>query len=368
MGKLQSRTAQTFELHESLPDIGPNPGCQNLYRHATQTRIEEAGTDLLLEFDECGSVFIVLNGWLALSKSLENGQKQIIDFALPGEVINPTSADGITSTVTIEALTPASVSIIPVTSWNAMLRESDELSSFLHCLNAANHARQAERIIRLGKGSAEMRVAYALIEFCVRLGSLCEGLDSVIRIPLTQQQLGDSVGLSSVHVCRTLRRLTRSGVLEIRNPMEIRILQTELLEILAGVDQDLLKREIMPSSCLPLELSETCSTVSRDNIDQVTGKKANPLRTRTTAKEGAIVDDDCPAPPAGRIQRTLSQTLPTDRSNGRRCISEKLGDDPSGMLHAMREYGLTDREVARYYGITPSSVRRLEHYFGINGI
>lgn len=68
---------------------------------------------------------------------------------------------------------------------------------------------------------------------------------------------------------------------------------------------------------------------------------------------------------AGRLKTILEQPLvPSGKKSGCR-ISCKLGHDPGGALYAMREYGLSDREIATYYAITPSTVRRLTRLFNI---
>ena len=208
----------------------------------------KAGSNLLLEGDESKSIFYVIEGWLALSKSLEDGQTQIIDFALPGDIFDPSSADGITSPVSVEALTDGSVAVIPFARWEDITQGSSDLRRIAHSIDAAEQARRAERMLRLGKGTAEMRVAYALLEFCVRLGSLCDTDHPVFHVPITQKQLGDFVGLSSVHVCRTMRRMTRNRIIEMTDHMDIRILDSQSLVELAGVDQETLRREIMPST------------------------------------------------------------------------------------------------------------------------
>lgn len=212
-------------------------------RHAI---IFQNGNSVLLEGEECETVYCVLDGWLALSKALEEGQNQIIDFALPGDIIDPASADGVTSSVTIEALSDGSVAALPYRNWERTMAAWPELARMAHLVEAAKRARRAERMLRLGKGSAEMRVAYALLEFCLRLDSACAAEIPSFHIPLTQQQLGDYVGLSSVHVCRTMRRMSRNGVLEMRDHMDIRVLDSKALARLAGIDQESLRREIIP--------------------------------------------------------------------------------------------------------------------------
>src|SRR6056297_998514 len=210
-------------------------------------RFTEHGT-LLLEGEECRVIYCVLDGWLALSKALDQGQEQIIDFALPGDIVDPAAADGVTSSVTIQGLTDGTGAAMPAAIWERMNRDRPDLHRIVHRMEAAGQARRAERMLRLGRGTAEMRVAYALLEFCIRLRATCDAeRRPEFHIPLTQQELGDYVGLSSVHVCRTMRRMSRNGILEMHDHMDIRILDAPSLARLAGVDIEDLKREIVPA-------------------------------------------------------------------------------------------------------------------------
>ncbi|MEO1139945.1 MAG: Crp/Fnr family transcriptional regulator [Pseudomonadota bacterium] len=226
-------------------------GCEDLSRHLHVAFNQHAlnfkkNSTLLLERDECQVVYCVIDGWLALSKALDGGQNQIIDFALPGDIVDPAAADGLSSSVTITALTNGLLAAMPYRSWEKMTCDWPDLQRAAYLVEAAKGARRAERMLRLGKGTAEMRIAYALLEFCIRLDLVCESEIPEFHIPLTQQQLGDYVGLSSVHVCRTMRRMTRNGILEMRNHMDIRVLDSRMLARLAGVDRAVLKREIVP--------------------------------------------------------------------------------------------------------------------------
>ncbi len=207
-----------------------------------------AGGTLFFEGQESNYMLCVTSGWLALSKSLENGQIQIIDFALPGDFVDPTSADALTSAFTIEAVTAATVSIIPMKRWRELLQESPELRQKAYRSEAATRARRAERMLRLGKGCAEMRVAYALLEFYVRLSPGNISVPPFIHVPLNQQQLGSFVGLSSVHVCRTLRHMHRNGIIMVCDQMDIRISDLDGLLKLANLNLETLKREIQVAS------------------------------------------------------------------------------------------------------------------------
>lgn len=74
---------------------------------------------------------------------------------------------------------------------------------------------------------------------------------------------------------------------------------------------------------------------------------------------------ESPHSAARRLQKILAQpVVPGSKKSG--ChLSAKLGHDPVGALYAMRDYGLSDREIATYYEMTPSTVRRLARLFDI---
>jgi len=202
------------------------------------------GTLLKSEGDESHARLYVVEGWLAASKSLENGDQQIIEFILPGETYDPTAADGQTSFLHIEALCDAVIVSIDKTAWAQLLQEDADLRKSERQRDIAAQARQSERLLRLGQASAETRIAYVLIELCIRVsgrGTQCNG---EFHVPLGQQQLGDFTGMSSVHVCRTLRRLNRAGVIRTGDHMDILIQNLPALADLAQVDIAALRNEI----------------------------------------------------------------------------------------------------------------------------
>lgn len=204
-----------------------------------------AGAIIALDGEELRTAFVVLSGWLAVSKLTRDGQKQIIDFALPGDFLNPTSADNATVAVQIEAVSPAIVSVMPVTVWHRLLDKFDDLRALDARCRAGVQSRWSERMLRLGKGRAETRIAYALIELYVRLDAIGEVSDGAFHLPLTQVHMGDFAGLSSVHVCRTMQRLSRQGIIRVRDHMDIAILDMDSLSAIAGIDPATLADQIV---------------------------------------------------------------------------------------------------------------------------
>lgn len=213
----------------------------------SMTSKRPAGTLLKLEGELSSSVFVVVSGWIALNKALPDGEKQILDFLLSGEVIDPGSADPLTSALEVEAITDVELAVIPRQTWEQLLHAHEAIRTAQERIAAAAQARMSERLLRLGKANAQVRVAYALLELCLRLKTGIAADGDQFHLPFTQQQLGDFTGLSSVHVCRTLRRLKRHGIVETEDHMDVMILDVEALAEAAQVNTEELRNEIIPN-------------------------------------------------------------------------------------------------------------------------
>lgn len=220
----------------------------NTLEQLTDVTFQNVGRNKSLELTSHASdvVYYVQGGWLIVSKSTEDGQRQIIDFVLPGEVFNPASADSQLSSTDLSALTRSSILVVPQKSWAQLLQSHPGLQGVLKRHEAASYSRIAERLLRVGKAPAETRIAYAICELCLRSTELGPIDGNEFHLPLTQQVLGDFVGLSSVHVSRTLRRLRRQNVLETGVQMDIGIKDVARLAEIAEVDLDDLRAEIIP--------------------------------------------------------------------------------------------------------------------------
>lgn len=212
-------------------------------------RLVPAGGDLVLEGEAAPGAVWVGAGWVALKKSLGDGRMQTLDIALPGDLVEPLSGDGATAWCSLHALTDCEVTALSRAELVAAAGGPDGPGALAAparaALAEAARARQAERMLRLGQGNAVMGVAYAVLEFHLRLGGAGLAPEGM-RLPMTQREIGDYVGLSAVHVCRTLRRLRRAGVVGMPDPTRLHILDIAALARLADVDIARLAAQILP--------------------------------------------------------------------------------------------------------------------------
>ena len=80
-----------------------------------------------------------------------------------------------------------------------------------------------EWIANVGRRDARTRMAHLLCEFSLRLKVAGLGTDDQYELPMTQEQLADATGLTSVHVNRTLKALERDGLIQRSNPRFVQI-------------------------------------------------------------------------------------------------------------------------------------------------
>jgi CRP-like cAMP-binding protein len=159
---------------------------------------------------------LLLDGLICRYKDLRDGQRQITELHVAGDFADLHSFTLKRLDHQLMTLTPARVALVPHEKLKAITREHPHLTRvywFLTNLDAAIHR---EWELSLGRRSAISRVANLFCELQVRLGlvGLVEGTD--YDLDLTQTDLAECLGLTSVHVNRTLKELRERELVEFR--------------------------------------------------------------------------------------------------------------------------------------------------------
>ncbi|MEZ5669106.1 MAG: Crp/Fnr family transcriptional regulator [Alphaproteobacteria bacterium] len=202
--------------------------CHNEAHFARHQPIIEAGQSY-------SNVFLVHSGWAVRFKLLENGDRQIVNFVLPGDFMCFNAALFGESDFYLTAQTEVIAYVMPIVPFAEMLRAQPQLALALSWTNAHEEALLAERIVSLGRRSARERMAHLFCELWRRL-QLLDMIDGGrFPLPMTQEDLADTLGLSAVHVNRTLRWLRGERLVE-TGPSHVRILDMPGLERIAGFD------------------------------------------------------------------------------------------------------------------------------------
>jgi CRP-like cAMP-binding protein len=176
-----------------------------------------ADTDLVRQGQMLTKAAIIREGWAIRYRTLRDGRRQIMNFLLPGDMFDLCAFLLTASDHSIATLTPCKVSFVPVSSVTDLFRRWPRVGAALWKSALQEEAMLRERILSLGRRSARERAAHLLYELWVRLGIVGLRNGGDFDLPLTQVDLADALGLTSVHVSRTLRYLRQQGLIALSN-------------------------------------------------------------------------------------------------------------------------------------------------------
>jgi CRP-like cAMP-binding protein len=185
--------------------------------------------------EELNQSMLLLSGWLARAKDLPSGQRQIAELHVPGDFADLHGFSLKYLDHDVITITRARVAIVPHERLQQMTERFPHLSRVYWAMTNIDAAIQREWTLSLGRRSAIARMAHLLCELNVRLGlvGLTEG--SSFEFPLTQVEFGECLGLTSVHVNRTLQELRRRGLIELQS-RRVTIFDLEALKAVAEFD------------------------------------------------------------------------------------------------------------------------------------
>jgi CRP-like cAMP-binding protein len=185
------------------------------WRCARTLRNFTAGAELYAEGEPCPDMLIVTEGWAILYTILEDGRRQILDIVLPGDVLAGPPRPGRIMRHTAECLTDVTVAVVPHEHLRTLIAHDPALAFAVMQRNASGLDAAYAALTTVGRKCAREAVA----SFLHRLYHRARALDpstpaDSVTIPLTLDHIGDALGLTGVHVCRTLKGLKDQGILK----------------------------------------------------------------------------------------------------------------------------------------------------------
>ena len=157
---------------------------------------------------------LMLHGYSVRTKIVGTGLRQIVAIHMRGEMVDLQNSLLKTADHGVQMITSGKIALIPREEIVnlALKRPSVGLAMWIDTLVDASIFR--EWIANVGRRDAKTRIAHLLCEFALRLKVAGLGEADNYQLPMTQEQLGDAVGLTAVHVNRMLRDLQRDGLIE----------------------------------------------------------------------------------------------------------------------------------------------------------
>ncbi|GAB4376117.1 MAG: Crp/Fnr family transcriptional regulator [Kiloniellaceae bacterium] len=173
------------------------------------------GTEFVRDGEPYGASYVVKQGWAIRFKTLSDGRRQILNFVLPGDFVGLFSPLFEAADHSVAALTDLELHPVDPTFLVEMFAGCPRLGAAIAWSAGRDEAILSEQVVRIGRRSAYERTGHIIVELLHRLRLVGEAGQKSFELPLTQEILADTLGLSIVHVNRTLRRLRENGLLQI---------------------------------------------------------------------------------------------------------------------------------------------------------
>jgi CRP-like cAMP-binding protein len=208
-------------------------------QHALEDSISPAksvgpNNDLVCEGEPADVLFIVLDGWACRYMTTRAGGRQIPTLLVPGDIANLDSLMFDRLEYGVRTITEATIVALPRDRARALVAQHPGIARAIAWLALVENATLSKWALSLGRRSAIERLAHLLCELSVRLHA---GNDeqSSFAFPLTQEQIADTLGLTNVHVNRTMQQLRIDKLITTSNRIMI-IPDVARLRNLGGFD------------------------------------------------------------------------------------------------------------------------------------
>jgi CRP-like cAMP-binding protein len=212
-------------------------------------RTLEAGTYTLREADAPEHCGVLVSGFAFRQKLTGEGSRQIVALHLPGDALDFQNLFLDVSDHSLQMLTRGDMAFLKIRDLQVLARERQAVGHAILVKILVEASIFREWVLNVGRRDARMRVAHLLCELGVRLEVEGFAEDYGYELPMTQEQLADAVGLTPVHVNRTLKALEAEGLI-VRSKRSISFPDWRRLRTVADFNQRYLHLEPQRSGTL----------------------------------------------------------------------------------------------------------------------
>lgn len=191
---------------------------------------------LFVEHETPRTNYVIVDGWACRHKVLPDGRRQILSFLLPGDLCNPNMFATAQIDYNVSALSSVTVSEIGHNRFSALLRAAPRLFRAFLWDALVSASIEREWIVNVGRRDASERMAHLFVEMLLRLSCVGRTSRGTFDMPATHVDLADSLGITPVHVSRTLQNLRAGGMVELEK-RRLSIVDLDRLERLAMFDR-----------------------------------------------------------------------------------------------------------------------------------
>jgi CRP-like cAMP-binding protein len=207
------------------------PDIAALDRLLSRKTVAKKAKDLIVEGYEYKALHVVETGFAIRYKLLHNGKRQIVNVILPGDLIGFPACFYEYAVFSVTAVGDMSLHHVPLDAFTDLCLSRPNIATALVWFAAREAAIYAEHIIDTGRREPLERLAHFLLEMLNRLQAVGCASENSFEMPLSQEGIGDVVGLSGPHVNRMLAELKNQGLIAVHGH-KVTVLDMAALQIL----------------------------------------------------------------------------------------------------------------------------------------
>jgi CRP/FNR family transcriptional regulator, anaerobic regulatory protein len=203
-----------------------------------QFKIDElhvaAGAGVLRQGASSEHLYTVLRGWAFRYKMLPDGRRQILNYALPADLVGLQGSLMGEMEHSVEALTDVTLCVFPRAKLWDLYSRLPSLAFDITWLAAREEQLGDESLVSLGRRTALERTAYLLLHLFARAEEAGMTRNGSIQFPFTQQHLADTLGMSLVHTNKTWKRLAATQAVRWKDRVFEVLDRAKLAELAGG--------------------------------------------------------------------------------------------------------------------------------------
>jgi CRP-like cAMP-binding protein len=223
LAKLRARddvsAAEESAIRNAISEVRTIPD-----RHVLIRRGEEISVSTLL-----------LDGWMARARDLKGGQRQVTELHVTGDFVDLHGFTLKRLDHDVITLSTCRIATIPHDNLRRITERFPHLTRVYWLMTNIDAAVHREWGVSLGRRSAASRLAHLICEIALRVQIARNGSENSFDFPLTQDELAECLGLTAVHMNRTIQQLRRRNLIQLERKRLI-ILDPPALAALAEFD------------------------------------------------------------------------------------------------------------------------------------
>jgi CRP-like cAMP-binding protein len=227
LSRLEARSPLTAGERDAVMALPGHP-----HRVAAHRDVVRVGEDVQ-------HVCLVAEGLVARYAQLEDGSRQLVSLHVPGDVVGLDAMMLSQASSPLHALTGSTIIKLPHEALHRAVAQQPGLATALWRDCVADGSIVARWLVNVGRKNARSRIAHLLCEMAVRYERIGHVRHGTFVLPVTQEHIADAVGMTPVHVNRSIKTLREDGLI-LWARSEVTMLDWSALAMVAEFDADYL--------------------------------------------------------------------------------------------------------------------------------